>query len=165
MNIRRLAAIACAGIAVIGVVILVASAYWEHKQTPFHNAPKLISAVYAFSRDQAAGGRRVPPEVSLQELIRGGYLTSNDVAAYEGIDVTFSTDQPDENYPQMILARAHLPDGQYVCLLADGSVQPMSRARYEQLRGHSGQPDGAADGSQPLRSETNRTSSAAGSRL
>ena len=76
----------------------------------------------------------MPPEVSLQELIRGGYLTSNDVVAYEGIDVTFSTDQPDENYPQMILARAHLPDGQYVCLLADGSVQPMSRARYEQLR-------------------------------
>ena len=36
--------------------------------------------------------------------------------------------------------------------------------REKQMKSETGQPDGAAHGSQPIRSETNRTSSAAGSR-
>jgi hypothetical protein len=163
MKVRRLVVIACAGIALVAAVVLVVSAYWERRQTPFQNAPKLISALQAFSRDQAAGGRRLPPEVSLQDLLRGGYLTTNDVAAFEGMDVTFST-EADDTYPQMVLACARTPDGQYICLLADGSVQQFSRQRYEEQRANLGQPTGAADGSQPSSSETNRTPGAAGSR-
>jgi hypothetical protein len=162
MRIRRLLVIAFAGIVFVVVLVLVVSAYWERKQTPFQNAPKLISALQAFSRDQAAAGRRLPPEVSVDDLLRGGYLTTNDVRAFEGMEVTFST-QADESHPQMILARARMPDGQFICALADGSVQGVSRERYEELRTNLGQPDGAANGSQPVHSETNRTSAAAGS--
>ena len=162
MKIRRLLVIACAGIALVVVLVLAVSAYWERKQTPFQNAPKLISALQAFSRDQAAAGRRLPPEISLQDLLRGGYLTTNDVRAFQGMEVTFST-QADESHPQMILARARTPDGQLICLLADGSVQGLSRERYEEMRTNLGQPGGATDGSQPIRSETNRPSAAVGS--
>ena len=163
MKIRRHLITACLGIALVVVLVLAVSAYWERKQTPFQNAPKLISALQAFSRDQAAGGRRLPPEVSVAELIRGGYLTTNDVSAFQGIDLTFST-QADESHPQMVLARARMPDGQFICLQADGSVVGMSRSRYEDMLRNSGQPDGSANGSQPVRSGTNSTSGAAGSR-
>src|SRR6266404_4457575 len=61
------------------------------------------------------------------------------------------------------LAYARTPDGQFICALADGSVQQLSRSRYEELRAHLGQPDGASHRSQPVGPETNRTSSAAGS--
>jgi hypothetical protein len=161
MRIRRLLVIAFAGIVFVVVLVLVVSAYWERKQTPFQNAPKLISALQAFSRDQAAAGRRLPPEVSVDDLLRGGYLTTNDLRAFEGMEVTFST-QADESHPQMILARARMPDGQFICALADGSVQGVSRERYEELRTNLGQPDGAANRSQPVRPETNSTPGAAG---
>src|ERR1039457_5721977 len=130
MRIRRLLVIVFAGIALVVVLALVVSACWERKQTPFQNAPKLISALQALSRDQAAAGWRLPPEISLQDLMRGGYLTTNDVRAFGGMEVTFST-QADESHPQMILARARTPDGQFISLLADGSVQQWSRNRYE----------------------------------
>ncbi len=35
---------------------------------------------------------------------------------------------------------ARTPDGQFICLLADGSVQQISRSRYEQMFQNSGQP-------------------------
>ena len=162
MKIRRLLIIVCAGVAICVIVALVDSAYWERKQTPFQNAPKLISALQGFSRDQIARGQRLPPEISLRDLLRAGYLATNDVRAFEGMEVTFSTGV-DESHPEMILAWARTPDGQFICALADGSVQQVSRARYEQMRAHLGQPDGATNRSQPIRAETNSTSSAAGS--
>jgi hypothetical protein len=162
MKIRRLLVIAFAGIALVVILFLAVSAYWQRKQTPFQNAPKLASALQAFSRDQEAAGRRLPPEISLQDLLRGGYLTTNDVRAFEGVEVTLST-QADESHPQMILARARMPDGQLICLLADGSIQGMSRERYEEMRTTLGQ-GGAADEGKPISSETNRTPGTAGSR-
>jgi hypothetical protein len=163
MKLRRLLVIACGGIALAAVLILALSAYWERKQTPFQNAPKLLIALQAFSHDQAAAGRRLPPEISLQELLRGGYLTTNDVRAFQGMEVSLST-QADESQPQLILARACTADGQMICLMGDGSVQQLSRSRYEEMRTTLGQRDGAANGSQPIRADTNSTSSAAGSR-
>ena len=144
-------------------VVLAASAYWERQQKPFQNAPRLISALRAFSREQVAGGRPLPPEVSVWDLLRGGYLTTNEVAAFEGMDLTFST-QADDTHPQTVLARARTPDGQFICLLADGSVGQFSRSRYEEMVRNPGQQDGAANGSQPIRSETNSASGAGGSR-
>ena len=162
MRIRPLLVIAFAGIALVVGLVLVVSACWERKQTPFQNAPKLISALQAFSRDQAAAGRRLPPEISMRDLLRGGYLTTNDVRAFEGMDVTFST-QADGSDPQMILARACTPDGQVTCLMADGSVAGFSASRYKEMLENSGQPGGAANRSQPVHPETNQPSAAAGS--
>jgi len=138
------------------------STNWEHKQGPFFDAPKIVSALHQFSRDQVARGLRVGPEISLQDLVRGGYLTTNDVRAFEGIEVTF-TPQNDDSNPEMVLARAREPDGRVYCLLSDGSVHQMSARKLEQLHSPVGKPDGAANRSQPVPSGTNLTSAAAGS--
>jgi hypothetical protein len=139
MKVWRMLLVAGAGIALVVVVALAVSAYWEHKQTPFQNTPKLISALQAFSRDQTAGGRQLPAEVSLQDLLRGGYVTTNDVSAFAGMEVTFYT-QADDTNPQMILARARTTDGQFICLLADGSVQRFTESRLKEALRSSGQP-------------------------
>jgi hypothetical protein len=128
-----------AGIALVVILALAISAYLEHKQTPFQNSPKLITALQAFSRDQTAGGRQLPPEVSLQDLVRGAYLTTNDVRAFAGMEVTFSTMADDTNL-LMILARARTSDGQSICLLADGSVQQFTASRLKEALRNSGQP-------------------------
>lgn len=162
MKIGRLLLLALAGFVLILFVAFAASSYWGRRQMPFQNAPKLISALQAFSRDRTSAGRKLPPEVSLRDLIRAGYLTTNDEAAFQGTDVTFNT-QADYTHPQMILARARTPDGHYLCLLADGSVQQFSRSRYVELRTNLGQAGGAANRSQPIRTATNSTSAEAGS--
>src|SRR5438270_10531887 len=108
MKPRSLLVFVAGGFAVAVIIALAASTYWKRKQTPFQNAPKLISAVRAFSRDQAARSRRLPPEIALQDLVQGGYLTTKDVRGFEGMDVTFNT-QADDTHPQMILARARTP--------------------------------------------------------
>jgi hypothetical protein len=131
MRTRRLLICGAAGIVAVLVLVLVASAYWERRQTPFQNLPGLITALQAYVRDQTAAGRRLPAEIPLSELVRGGYLTTNDVRAFEGMDVAFGT-QVDGSQPQSILARARMPDGQFICVLADGSVQQFSRERYEE---------------------------------
>ena len=142
------------------ILALAGSAYWAHKRTPFEDGPKLISALQAFSRDQTAGGRQLPPEVSLQDLLRGGYLTTNDVRAFEGMEVTFNT-QADDTHPEMILARARMADGQFICLMADGSVQQFTSSRLKEAVEGSGRQSGATNRSRPVRFETNQTSPAA----
>jgi hypothetical protein len=160
MKTRRILSFGAAGIVALVALVLIASAYWERRQTPFRNLPGLITALQAYVRDQTTSGRRLPAEIPLSELVRGGYLTTNDMRAFEGMDVAFST-RVDDSQPQGILARARMPDGQFLCVLADGSVQQLSRSRYEEaLRG--GQPDSAAKRSQPVQPDTNRTSAAAG---
>jgi hypothetical protein len=79
------------------------------------------------------------------------------------MDVAFGT-QVGDGQPQGILVRARMPDGQFICALADGSVQQFNQERYEQRRKNIGQPDSSANGNQPFRSETNSTSSPVGSR-
>ena len=140
MKTRRLLVIALAGVVLLVVVVLAASTYWERKQKPFQNAPKLIGALQAFSRDQTAGGRRLPHEISVEDLLRGGYLTTNDVSAFARMELTFNT-QADDSHPQVILARARTSDGQFICLLGDGSVQQLSRSRYEEMLRSSGHGD------------------------
>jgi hypothetical protein len=159
---RRILIFGAIGVAVVVALMLVASAYWQRRQTPFQNLPGLITALQAFVRDQTRAGQRLPTEIPLSDLVRGGYLTTNDVRAFEGMDVAFST-QVDDRQPQAILVRARMPDGQFICALADGSVQQFSRERYEQQRKNAGQPDSGADVSQPFRPEANPAPGAAGS--
>lgn len=159
MNVRRLLIISSTGVALVVFLTLAGSAYWQHTQPPFRNAPKLISALQAFSRDQTASGRTLPLEVPLQDLVRGGYLTSNDVRAFEGMEVIFRTDS-DETHPQMILARARTKDGQCICLLADGSVQQFTASRLKEALDDSRPHEREVKDAQPLGLETNLTSPA-----
>ena len=163
MRIRRVLLITSAGIGLIVILALVGSSYYNRKQTPFQNAPKLINALQSFSRDQTAGGWPLPPEISLQELLRGGYLTTNDVGGLAGMEVTFNT-KADEGAPQTILARARTPDGQFIYVLSDGSAQAVSQSTHEVMNASQGLPGDRMNGSQPFRLETNSRSPVAGSR-
>jgi len=161
MKPRRPLLVAPAGTALV-VIVIVALASGQRKQTPFQNAPKIISAWQACSRDQVAAGKRLPPEVSVEGLLQGGHLTSNDLNGFVGMDLTFCTPAADTSR-QMILAHARTAEGQYICLLADGSVQQLSQRTYGEQRATLGQPTLPAAGSQPSGSETNRTPEADGS--
>jgi hypothetical protein len=151
MKARRLLALGGTALAVVVVAVLALSAYWERKQPVFTNASKLIAALQAFSHDRVTHGQPLPQQVSLQDLVAGGYLMTNDVAAFDGIDVTFFTGAS-ETSPQAILAvaRQRADDKQVTCLLADGSVAGFSRSRYEEMLRSSGQRDGPANGSLPF---------------
>lgn len=130
MKARRLALFGLAALTVTLALAVASFACWQGKQAPFDHSPDLFAAVRAFAHDQAGRGP-LPPEISLQDLIKGGYLDSNDVRTLKGFEVTFST-RYDNDDPQLILARAVAPDGHYICLLADGSVQQLSTQKYRQ---------------------------------
>ena len=132
-KIRVIIGIAVAGLATVILIVALATLYWTHHQTPFQNLPQLIAGLQAFARDHSAHGQTLPAEISLQDLIRGGYLSAEDVRAFEGMDVVFST-QADASHPQSIVARARTQDGQYICVLGDGSVQQFNESGYQEAR-------------------------------
>jgi uncharacterized protein YpmB len=126
MKIRRLIFIVCS-LVVAAVVICVALVFhWQRSQPVFKDAPKLAAAVQAFSRDRAARGQPLPVSVSLQELVSGGYIATNDVRAFDGMDVTISLNASDA-YPQSILIHVRMPDGTQIAAMADGSVQQLPK--------------------------------------
>ena len=154
-----------AALAIAGIVCLGFDAYYMRKQPVFNNAPKLVSAVAAFSQEMARRGQAVPTTVSLTKLISGRYISADDVRAFQGMDVQIWLSAADTlPVPDSVVISAQLPDGSINAALADGSIQQFSPQHFrEQLR-KAGQQKSSANGSQPIRSETNRTSSTAGSR-
>ena len=121
-------------LAYMGLILVVAAAAfftleysWRmSQQQPAFDAPKLISAVQAFSRDVVARGEKLPSTVSLRELIGGNYVAGSDVRAFDGMDVTISL-LADKAQPQEVLMRVRLPDGTVTALMADGSVQGLRK--------------------------------------
>lgn len=162
-KIRLILSLAGAGLATVILIVAVATSYWTHHQIPFQNLPQLIAGLQSFARDHSAHGQTLPPEISLQDLIRGGYLSANDVRAFEGMDVVFST-QADDTQPDSIVARARTQDGQYICALADGSVQQFSESRYQEMLRRSHAATDPAKPVQSLSAGTNQTSAPGGPR-
>jgi hypothetical protein len=93
--------------------------------TPTFNSAKLTGAVIAFARDQGAKGVAPANTVSLRQLLNGGYLQSNDVRAFDGIDLVLNINAS-ETDPNSILAQAKMPDGMSMVVLGDGSIQQMT---------------------------------------
>src|SRR6267142_808689 len=127
-KIKRYAILALVGFATVIAISLAFDTYWQRKQPVFKNAPQLISALQAFAHDRVARNQPLPPSVSLPDLVAGGYLTTNDVRAFQGMEISFST-SADDTYPQSILAVARTPDGNEIVLLADGSVQQHAKRK------------------------------------
>ena len=113
-------------------------------------------------RDQTNRGLALPQSVSLDYLVSHGYISSNSVRAFEGMEtrVWFGVS---ETEPQKVLMSARQPDGRVIATLADGSVHQFSAQSFAEHLKQTGQQDGAANRSQPIRSETNQPSGAAGS--
>ena len=82
-----------------------------------------MSALAAFTRDTKARGEQMPETVTLDELIRRGFLQEEDVSAFVGMKAVISLGAS-AIQPQSILMEATLPDGTKMVALGDGSVQP-----------------------------------------
>jgi hypothetical protein len=147
-------------LAIIATFVLTACSPRKNHLEHFQDLPGLLAAMQAFSRDLTNQGLPLPQSVSLSELISRGYISSNSVHAFEGMEtkVWLTANLADMN---SVLMSARLPDGHVSAALADGSVQQFSAQRFAAHLEKSGQQGGAANGSQP---ETNSGASAAGSR-
>ena len=125
MKIRRLILIAGLLIAVAAYASCLLVSQWEHSQS-FKSLPKLVAAMQTYSHDQVSHGRPLPSSVTLQDLVGGGYVSTNEVRDLGGADVTFYPTVSDSD-PQAVLVRVRMPDGSQTVGLADGSVQSVSR--------------------------------------
>jgi hypothetical protein len=90
------------------------------------DAGKITDAIHAYGSKMKLGNQPLPTTISLQELIAKGFLKREDVSAFDGIEVTVYL-TVDETTPQAVLMRARLPDGNEEVVLADGSIQQVSK--------------------------------------
>lgn len=88
--------------------------------------PRLVAAMKGYSRDYISRGQALPASLTLQDLVNGGYLSTNDVQALNGADVTFYLTASNRN-PQAVLVRMRMPDGRQIVALTDGSIQQLPR--------------------------------------
>jgi len=134
MKTKRLLVLAGVGIAAFFLILVWSASKSDEREQTLANAQKLLSALRSFVHDKGSDGRPLPAEIGLKELLRDGYLSMSDVRAFKGMPVKLATNT-DDTKPQMILVRVGLPDGHWVCALADGSVQFFSEARLrEQMK-------------------------------
>lgn len=116
-------AIIAVGLGAYGAII----AWWRPPPPPPPVDPsKLISAVHAFSRDQRAELKAMPPTLALRDLVAAGYLSTNDVRGFEGTEVTFLLNA-DVTRPREVLIRVRLRDGSQMVVLANGNVEHLPK--------------------------------------
>ena len=94
-------------------------AYWQRPQPV--DAPAIAKAVSDFCKAQRANNAALPPSITLQELVKAGYLRKEAIRGFGDTEVRISL-QIDENNPEAVLMEARLPDGSQVNALGDGSV-------------------------------------------
>ncbi len=122
MNVRRLvfAGLVLVALGLVGSLCLVN--YWQASQPTFKDTGKLMAALNNYTRDMAQRQQAIPKTVTLDELVRAGYIDQTDVHAFEGIKLTFYPG----GTPEGIIIRAQMPAGDEVFLMANGSVRSPS---------------------------------------
>ena len=80
---------------------------------------RVATAVEAFISSRKATSTALPATVTFAELVSGGYLQTNEVAAFDGKEVVVSLGITDAT-PQAILIRVRMPNGRDVVEMADG---------------------------------------------
>jgi hypothetical protein len=110
----------------------------------FQDFPGLVSAMQAFSRDLNKQGRPLPQSVSLSELVSQGYISTNSVHAFEGMETKVWL-RADMAMMSSVLMSARQPDGSVSAALADGSIQQFSAQDFAAHLKTTGQLDGAAE--------------------
>jgi hypothetical protein len=82
---------------------------------------RVETAVQAFVHDRKVGTTTLPATVTFDELVSGGYLHTNEVAAFGGkqVEVFLGVDG---STPAAIWIRVHLADNRNVVVNADGSI-------------------------------------------
>jgi hypothetical protein len=90
------------------------------------NGIRIVAAAQAYTHALRAAKQPIPPSVQVDELVSRGFLRSQDVAAFHGLDAAVILAGPDLG-PQTVLMRVRLSDGTRLVLYADGSVQQVAR--------------------------------------
>jgi len=87
MKIPRLiaAAVALTGAAII--IRLTLPTYWQTHRFALRDPLKLVKAVEAYVQDQFGKGVALPESVPLSQLVAGGYLSTTDLRAFDGVDI------------------------------------------------------------------------------
>ena len=114
---------------VIGYVISIIPnfrhrAEWKRTVAALQSLPhdRIKAAAQAFIRDRKATDSAVP----LRELVSGGYLRAEDDRDLADRDVSVSL-AADKTTPQAIWIRVRAADGSDIVMLADGSIQRVTR--------------------------------------
>jgi hypothetical protein len=89
------------------------------------NGDQLVSALAAYKREIQSRGEKPPESVTLDELIRRGFLQEEDVSAFAGMNAIISLNA-DETHPQSALMEVTHPDGTKLVVQGDGTVQQVS---------------------------------------
>jgi hypothetical protein len=88
--------------------------------------PKLVTAFKKYTRDHVSPGKPLPASISLQDLVNGGYLTTNDVKELNVQELTIYP-TAGKHDPKAVMVRMRMPDGRQILTLADGSTQQLPR--------------------------------------
>jgi len=122
-----------AGGGIIAAVLLVLLIYAMSgpRKASVVTGDRMVRALREYVVECRSRGVPVPPTVTLRSLVRLGHLRSEEARAFEGVELVFHTDA-DATRPNMILAEARMPDGSFLVLLGDGSVQQLSQERYDE---------------------------------
>jgi hypothetical protein len=137
------------GLALLTVILVFLET--RPRPSPLINGERLANAMARYTEDLHSRGEALPRTITLDMLVRQGYLSVEDTKPLQGVELVFHTDAVDTN-PQMLLVEARMPDGQMQAVLADGSVQQFSLARWAEVQRNVGQPQRGADPTQPSRS-------------
>ena len=82
---------------------------------------RVDAAVQAFIHDRKASSTALPATVTFAELVSGGYLHTNEVAAFGGKQAEVFVDV-DDSHPLAIWIRVHLTDTRDAIEWRDGSI-------------------------------------------
>ena len=91
-----------------------------------------------YSRDLTQRGLPTPQSVSLDQLVSLGYISSNSIRAFKGMETTVWFGVR-ETEPQKVLVSARQQDGRVIAVLGDGSVQDLSAERFVEHLKRTGQ--------------------------
>jgi hypothetical protein len=124
--IQRAIIAVCLGLAIIAVIGWVFFLSGSSSSSEKVNGIRIVAAAQAYTHAMRAAKKPIPPSVQLDELVSRGFLRAQDVAAFHGLDAAVALAGPDLG-PKTVLMRVRLPDGTAFALLADGTVQQVTR--------------------------------------
>jgi hypothetical protein len=90
------------------------------------DAPRIVAAAHAYTRQLIAAKLPIPRTVSINELLAHGFLKSADVGPFMGLDAVIILTS-DASNPRAALMRVRMQDGTDLLLFNDGSTQQIAR--------------------------------------
>ena len=131
MKIRHLIVVAGSLIATTVLVGMVQVSYNGQRSKVLKFLPELVVADQNYTRDQMKRSQSsFLFSVALQDLVKGGYVSSADAKAFNGMDLKFYPTDGTKN-PQATVVLVGMPDGTHWAAFANGSVGQLNSASFK----------------------------------